>query len=210
MTSSLRRRRAERRAAAAAAAAERRDEDDGDGGDDEARRLRVVARPRRPRASGDVRDDDRGGRGRGREERDDRDDEPDVEDEPRTGVLDILPNGSGFMRVELFRHSSEDVYVSPAQIRRCELRAGDELNGPVRPPRRSERHPSLVRVDKVNDGEPEPPAERPALRGPDAGLRPAEARPASATCPTAAARASRSAGRPAPASRRCCAASSTR
>ena len=94
-----------------------------------------------------------------RDERDDRDDE--AEAEPRTGVLDILPNGSGFMRVELFRHSNQDVYVSPAQIRRCELRAGDQLSGPVRPPRRSERHPSLVRVDKVNDGEPEPPAERP-------------------------------------------------
>src|SRR5215211_3662520 len=105
--------------------------------------------------------DDRGAREdrEDREERDDRDDE--AEAEPRAGVLDILPNGSGFMRVELFRHSNEDVYVSPAQIRRCELRAGDELSGPVRPPRRSERHPSLVRVDQVNDGEPEPPAERP-------------------------------------------------
>jgi len=103
---------------------------------------------------------ERADRGEARDERDaDGDDE--VEAEPRTGVLDILPNGSGFMRVELFRHSNEDVYVSPAQIRRCELRAGDRLSGPVRPPRRSERHPSLVRVDKVNDGEPEPPAERP-------------------------------------------------
>jgi transcription termination factor Rho len=45
------------------------------------------------------------------------------------------------------------VYVSPAQIRRCELRAGDELSGPVRPPRRSERYPSLVRVETVN-GQP--------------------------------------------------------
>src|SRR5829696_3590606 len=103
---------------------------------------------------------ERADRGEARDERDaDGDDE--VEAEPRTGVLDILPNGSGFMRVELFRHSNEDVYVSPAQIRRCELRAGDRLSGPVRPPRRSERHPSLVRVDKVNDGEPEPPVERP-------------------------------------------------
>src|SRR3954469_17287315 len=114
-----------------------------------------------------------GGRGRGaraeardetadrdaRGERDDRDDEADAE--PRTGVLDILPNGSGFMRVELFHHSNDDVYVSPAQIRRCELRAGDQLSWSVPPPRRSERHPSLVRVDKVNEGEPEPPAERP-------------------------------------------------
>ncbi len=113
------------------------------------------------RGRGKKDDDEKGGGGRERDERDRDDEEPEVEGEPRTGVLDILPNGSGFLRVELFRHSSEDVYVSPAQIRRCELRAGDELTGPVRPPRRSERHPSLVRVDKVNDADPEPPVERP-------------------------------------------------
>jgi transcription termination factor Rho len=89
--------------------------------------------------------------------------EPPEEDEHevRQGVLDVLPNGSGFMRPDPFAHSREDVYVSPAQIRRCELRAGDELSGPVRPPRRSERYPSLVRVDTVNGQPPEPPAERP-------------------------------------------------
>jgi transcription termination factor Rho len=52
------------------------------------------------------------------------------------------------------------VYVSPAQIRRCELRAGDQIEGPVRGPRRNERHPSLVRVDKVNGGDAEQPTER--------------------------------------------------
>lgn len=87
-------------------------------------------------------------------------DEPEEED-LRSGVLDILPNGSGFMRPDPFAHSREDVYVSPAQIRRCELRAGDEISGPVRPPRRSERYPSLVRVDTVNGTSPEPPADRP-------------------------------------------------
>jgi transcription termination factor Rho len=71
----------------------------------------------------------------------------------RAGVLDILPGGSGFMRADAFVHAREDVYVSPAQIRRCELRAGDEISGPVRPPRRSERYPSLVRVESVN-GQP--------------------------------------------------------
>ncbi|MEA2430538.1 MAG: transcription termination factor Rho [Thermoleophilaceae bacterium] len=90
-------------------------------------------------------------------------DEPEAEDETelRQGVLDILPNGSGFMRPDPFAHSREDVYVSPAQIRRCELRAGDEIEGPVRSPRRNERHPSLVRVDKVNGAEAEAPGERP-------------------------------------------------
>lgn len=83
----------------------------------------------------------------------DGDAEPDADAEVRTGVLDVLPNGSGFMRPKPFEHSPEDVYISPAQIRRCELRAGDEVEGPVRPPRRNERHPSLVRVDKVNGAE---------------------------------------------------------
>ena len=89
--------------------------------------------------------------------------EPAEEDEHevRQGVLDILPNGSGFMRPDAFAHSREDVYVSPAQIRRCELRAGDAIEGPVRSPRRNERHPSLVRVDKVNGGDAEQPGERP-------------------------------------------------
>ncbi|HEX4759706.1 MAG TPA: Rho termination factor N-terminal domain-containing protein, partial [Thermoleophilaceae bacterium] len=84
-------------------------------------------------------------------------DEPEPEEEDvRTGILDILPNGSGFMRSDPFAHSRDDVYVSPAQIRRCELRAGDEISGPVHPPRRSERYPSLVRVDSVNSQPPEP------------------------------------------------------
>ena len=83
------------------------------------------------------------------------------EGETTAGTLDILPNGSGFMRVELFRQSNDDVYVSPAQIRRCELRAGDEVSGPVRPARRNERHPSLIRVATVNGGDAEPPEQRP-------------------------------------------------
>jgi len=57
--------------------------------------------------------------------------------------------------------SRDDVYVAPAQIRRCELRAGDQVSGPVRPPRRNERHPSLVRVERVNGADAEPPEQRP-------------------------------------------------
>jgi transcription termination factor Rho len=98
--------------------------------------------------------------GRGRDD-DDHDDEPSEPAETRTGTLDILPNGSGFMRPDPFVHSREDVYVSPAQIRRCELRPGDQIGGPVRSPRRSERYPSLVRVETINDGPAEPPPERP-------------------------------------------------
>ena len=96
-----------------------------------------------------------------------REEEPEVVEEPVTeeetvsGLLDILPNGSGFVRLEPGSLSREDVYVSPAQIRRCELRAGDQVSGPVRPPRRNERHPSLVRVETVNGADAEPPEERP-------------------------------------------------
>jgi transcription termination factor Rho len=87
--------------------------------------------------------------------------EPITEEETASGVLDILPNGSGFVRVTGEGQSPGDVYISPAQIRRCELRAGDEVSGPVRPPRRNERHPSLVRVETVNGGDAEPPEQRP-------------------------------------------------
>ena len=79
------------------------------------------------------------------------------EGDPVAGVLDVLPNGSGFLRTT----EGDDVYISPAQIRRCELRAGDEVAGPSRPARRNERHPSLVHVETVNGRDAEPPEERP-------------------------------------------------
>jgi transcription termination factor Rho len=92
--------------------------------------------------------------------------EPEVEEEASdeetlTGPLDILANGSGFLRLDPAGQSRGDVYVSPAQIRRCELRAGDEVSGPARSPRRNERHPSLVRVESVNGAPAEPIEERP-------------------------------------------------
>jgi transcription termination factor Rho len=83
------------------------------------------------------------------------------DEEIATGVLDVLANGSGFVRLDPAGQSRDDVYVSPAQIRRCELRAGDEVSGPARRPRRNERHPSLVRVESVNGADAEPIEERP-------------------------------------------------
>lgn len=85
----------------------------------------------------------------------------DEKEEVVAGVLDILANGSGFLRMDPSGQSKGDVYVSPAQIRRCELRPGDEAGGPARPPRRNERHPSLIRVETVNGREAEPAEERP-------------------------------------------------
>ncbi len=89
--------------------------------------------------------------GRGRLER-----EKPAEPEPERvieGVIEILPNGSALVRMQPPGDSDADVYVSAAQVRRCELVPGDLVSGPVRAPRRSERHPSLIRVDTIN-GEP--------------------------------------------------------
>jgi transcription termination factor Rho len=82
-----------------------------------------------------------------------RDEEPVAEErEERVveGVVELLGNGSGFVRVAPPEHSDDDIYISAAQIRRCELVSGDRVSGPVRRPRRSERYPSLVRVDTIN------------------------------------------------------------
>lgn len=104
-----------------------------------------------------------GGRGRGAEKA------SDVADgEIRTGTLDVLANGSGFLRADPDNQARDDVYVSPAQIRRCELKAGDEVSGPVRPPRRSERYPSLVRVATVNGADADSVSERPRSEAPPA------------------------------------------
>ncbi|MFN8173721.1 MAG: Rho termination factor N-terminal domain-containing protein [Solirubrobacteraceae bacterium] len=103
------------------------------------------ARPRRRRGGR--------GRGRGRDEREEPSGGEQQAAEHVDGELDVLPNGSGFVRVDPPEHSDGDVYVSAAQIRRCELAGGNRVSGPVRAPRRSERHPSLVRVETI-DGVP--------------------------------------------------------
>ncbi|HTU79798.1 MAG TPA: Rho termination factor N-terminal domain-containing protein [Solirubrobacteraceae bacterium] len=76
-----------------------------------------------------------------------------VEREPAriaAGIVEVLGNGSAFLRVDPPEPSDEDVYISAAQVRRCELVSGDRVTGPVRTPRRSERYPSLVRIDTIN------------------------------------------------------------
>ena len=66
-------------------------------------------------------------------------------------MVELLPNGSGFLRVSPPEPSDDDVYISAAQVKRCELLSGDRVAGPRRPPRRSERFASLVRIDTIND-----------------------------------------------------------
>jgi transcription termination factor Rho len=85
------------------------------------------------------------------EEEEARDDEA----EHVTGVLDRMPQGYGFLRLSGLHEAEGDVYVSASQIRRCELRPGDEVGGPARPPRRGERHRALIRVESVNGQAPE-------------------------------------------------------
>jgi transcription termination factor Rho len=99
----------------------------------------------------------RGGRGRTKRGEGDSDAEeapaaPAAEAEERVveGVVELLANGSAFLRLNGPEPSDDDVYVSAAQVKRCELVSGDRVGGPMRTPRRSERFPSLVRVDTIN------------------------------------------------------------
>jgi transcription termination factor Rho len=69
------------------------------------------------------------------------------------GVIEVLANGSAFLRPDESLDLDGDIYISAAQVRRCELDSGDRVSGPMRDPRGSERHPSLVRVETIN-GEP--------------------------------------------------------
>jgi transcription termination factor Rho len=71
-------------------------------------------------------------------------------EEGAEGIVEVLGNGSAFLRVEPPEPSDGDVYISAAQVRRCELVSGDRVSGPVRTPRRSERYSSLVRIDTIN------------------------------------------------------------
>ena len=80
--------------------------------------------------------------------------------EIRGGVLEIMNEGIGFLR-QNYRVGSEDVYVSQAQLRRYELRSGDMVIGHVRPPRESERHYGLLKVEYINGLSPDEARKRP-------------------------------------------------
>jgi transcription termination factor Rho len=77
------------------------------------------------------------------------------------GILDIMPEGFGFLRGSRMLPSPEDVYVSQSQIRRFALRSGDRIWGQIRPPKENERYYSLLRVEKINDQDPETARKRP-------------------------------------------------
>ncbi|MGH2575305.1 MAG: Rho termination factor N-terminal domain-containing protein, partial [Ignavibacteria bacterium] len=73
------------------------------------------------------------------------------------GVLDVLPDGYGFLRSADYNYlsSPDDVYVSPSQIKKFALRTGDTVSGQVRPPKEGERFFALLRVEGVNSSDPD-------------------------------------------------------
>src|SRR6266446_5041470 len=73
------------------------------------------------------------------------------------GVLEILPEGYGFLRSPdwNYLYGPDDIYVSPSQIKRFDLRTGDTIMGQVRPPKEGERYLALLKVEVVNGDEPE-------------------------------------------------------
>jgi transcription termination factor Rho len=74
-----------------------------------------------------------------------------------SGVLEILPDGFGFLRAVDYNYlpSPDDIYISPSQIRRFNLRTGDTISGEVRPPKEGEKYFALLKVDQVNFESPE-------------------------------------------------------
>ncbi|OGP16057.1 MAG: transcription termination factor Rho [Deltaproteobacteria bacterium GWA2_55_10] len=73
------------------------------------------------------------------------------------GVLETLPDGFGFLRAPDYNYlpGPDDIYVSPSQIRRFNLRTGDIVSGQIRPPKEGERYFALLKVEKVNYEDPE-------------------------------------------------------
>src|SRR4030043_2368869 len=79
------------------------------------------------------------------------------------GVLEILPDGFGFLRSPDYSYlpGPDDIYVSPSQIRRFNLRTGDLVSGQIRPPKESERYFALLKVEAINHESPEDNINRP-------------------------------------------------
>jgi len=117
------------------------------------------------RGGGDRRRMSREERRRQREERREREREQreqELAEAPvRTGLLDILPEGYGFLRTGGYLPSQGDIYVSLSQIRRFALRKGDTVVGAIRQPKDNEKYFALLRIDSVNDMDPEEAKQRP-------------------------------------------------
>ena len=88
----------------------------------------------------------------GRQERDGRQRDG---QQAQSGILDVLPDGFGFLRTNGYSQGKGDVYVSTSQIKRFNLRRGDLVVGQIRPARDGEKYPALVRIESVNGHEPQ-------------------------------------------------------
>jgi transcription termination factor Rho len=160
---------------------ERSDRREGDRSFDRGPRDRDSAGPRdreggpgRDRDGGAVRDRDGGRRRPSREERRRQREERRVREiEMReeeianaptaTGLLDILPEGYGFLRTSGFLPGQQDIYVSLSQVRRFMLRKGDTVTGKVRHPKDNEKYFALLQIDTVNGVDPETAKTRPVF-----------------------------------------------
>ena len=92
----------------------------------------------------------------GRQERDGRQDGRQRDgQQAQSGILDVLPDGFGFLRTNGYSQGKGDVYVSTSQIKRFNLRRGDMVVGQIRPARDGEKYPALVRIELVNGYEPQ-------------------------------------------------------
>jgi transcription termination factor Rho len=82
------------------------------------------------------------------------------------GVLEILPDGFGFLRApeESYLASTDDIYISPSQVRRFNLRSGDTIEGEIRSPKEGERYFALVKVDASMANRRKPPSTRSCSR----------------------------------------------
>ncbi|CAN5158667.1 hypothetical protein BH24ACT19_BH24ACT19_14750 [soil metagenome] len=98
---------------------------------------------------GDRRDGrrEKGERGDGRQQQ--------QQGQAQSGILDVLPDGFGFLRTNGYSQGKGDVYVSTSQIKRFSLRRGDYVAGQIRPARDGEKYPALVRIESVNGVEPQ-------------------------------------------------------
>src|SRR5918993_1689397 len=77
------------------------------------------------------------------------------EENVQSGILDVLPDGFGFLRTGGYSQRKGDVYVSTSQIKRFNLRRGDYIVGQIRPAREGEKYPAMVRIETVNGQEPQ-------------------------------------------------------
>jgi transcription termination factor Rho len=132
----------------------------------------TAERPRERERQGGREGGRRRGRDRGKGDRGDRGERGNGDDQrprhdrvpiTRTGILDVLPDGFGFLRANGYTQSDEDVYVSLSQIRRFNLRRGDQIAGQVREPKDSEKYNALLKIDTVNGLDPDTARGRPVF-----------------------------------------------